>query len=353
MSLSIAQVAPLWENVPPLLYGGTERVIYNLTEGLIKRKHNVTLFACGTSKTNAKLCSIYPRPLYRDDIPWTNLMYPLLNITAAFDRANEFDIIHVHLNTMQDYLALPLAKNISQKVLFTIHFKYPNKNTQADRYSVLNKYKELNYSSISNTQRTGENQQHWLGTVYNGIDTTTYTYQAKPKDYFIWLGKFKATKGAYEAIQAAKQANVKLILAGTIDKLEKKHYNYYKEKIEPQIDQKQIIYVGEINDQQKNDYLGHAIALLNPIQWNEPFGLVMIEAMACGTPVIAFRQGAAAELILDGQTGYIVDNIGEFIKKIKALNLIKRVNCRQHVEQKFTKEIMTNSYLELYHSMLK
>lgn len=192
--MKIAQVAPLWENIPPPLYGGTERIVSSVTEGLVAKGHKVTLFAVGTSRTSAQLVSVYPRPLFRDHIPWTNIMYPLLNITEAFDREKEFDIIHMHLNKSSDYLALPLARSIKHKVVFTLHFPYPIGQNREDRHKVFQKYKELNYISISDSQRRGGENINWIATVYNGIDLTPFTLNLNPQDYLLWMGKFNPDK---------------------------------------------------------------------------------------------------------------------------------------------------------------
>lgn len=351
MALRIAQVAPLWENIPPENYGGTERIVYSLTEGLVKQGHQVTLFAAATAKTSASLISVYPRPLFQDHYPWTGIMYPLLNITEAFDRQNEFDIIHIHLNKASDYFSLPLARPIKNKVVFTLHFPYPTSQQRIDRHAVLSKYRELNYISISNAQRSNNTELNWVATIYNGIDIQNYQFNPTPKDYFFWLGKFNPDKGTKEAILAAKKANVKLILAGKIDQLEGVDYQYYKE-IEPLVDGQQIVNVGELNDSQKNFYFGNALGFLNPIQWNEPFGLVMAESLATGTPVISFRNGAAPEIIVNGESGYLVNSIDEMAEKILTINSLNRVNCRKRVEENFTSEIMVCNYLEVYQKVL-
>lgn len=350
--LRIAQVSPLWENVPPTLYGGTERIVSYLTEGLVKAGMDVTLFACGTSKTSAKLVSVYPRPLFRDNVPWTNIMYPLLNITAAFDRHEEFDVIHVHLNKASDYLALPLARPIAHKVIFTLHFPYPASQGRKDRHEVFQKYKDLKYTSISNSQRQGGENLNWIETIYNGINLAPYHFHAKPKDYFFWLGKFNADKGVHEAIMATKQAGAKLILGGKIDHLEKEDLAYYKNQVEPYIDGKQIMYVGEMNDEQKNDYFGNALGFLNPLKWNEPFGLTMAESMACGTPVIAFAAGSAPELIAQNETGYLVHTVEEMAARMKDIQLLDRQKCRQRAEEMFNATIMTSGYLKIYQDLV-
>lgn len=346
--MKIAQVAPLWENIPPPLYGGTERIVSSVSEELVKKGHDVTLFAVGTSQTKAKLVSVYPRPLFRDRIPWTNIMYPLLNITEAFDRASAFDIIHVHLNKSSDYLALPLAIPIKHKVVFTLHFPYPAGQKRTDRHEVFQKYKDLQYISISNSQRQGGENLNWVATVYNGIDLTPFTLNLSPKDYLLWLGKFNPDKGTKEAISAAKKANRKIIIAGAIDKLEGADFEYWEKEIKSLIDDDQVVFVGEVDDVKKNELYGNAYAFLNPIQWNEPFGLVMVEAGACGAPVISFKNGAAAELIRDGETGYLVDGIDQMVEAIGKINHINRAACRKHVESRFTAEIMTANYEKTY-----
>ncbi len=350
--LRIAQVGPLWENIPPPKYGGTERIVYYLTQGLVADGHDVTLFAVGTAKTSAKLVPVYPRPLFRDGISWTNVMYPLLNITQALDRQNNFDIIHIHLNIPGDYVSLPLANHLKSKVIFTVHFPPPLSQGFNDRHLVLQKYKEANFISISNSQRQGEENLHWLKTIYNGVDLGVFTFNPQPKDYFFWLGKIKPEKGAKEAILAARRAGVKLILAGTVDYLEKDYYLYFQEEIKPLIDDKHIIYMGELDDREKNKAYGEAIGFLNPVQWEEPFGLVMVESMATGTPVIAFNKGASSEIITDGETGYLVNNLDQMVESIKKIAAIDRQKCRERVEAMFTTEIMVKNYEKTYYQIL-
>lgn len=352
MPLKIAQVAPLWENVPPEKYGGTERVVYYLTEGLVKSGFDVTLFACGTSKTIAHLVSVYPRPLFKDGIPWTNMMYPLLNITEAFDREKEFDIIHLHLNKSSDYLALPLASLIAHKVIITFHFPYPVSQNRVDRHLVLQKYKNLSYVSISNSQRRGGENLHWAGTVYNGVDINLYTFNPHPSNYFLWLGKFNPDKGVKEAVMAAQKAGITLLVAGAIDNLDGEDFRYYHEEIKPLIDGKNIIFVGEKNDTEKNELYGNAMGFLNPIKWNEPFGLVMAESLAAGTPVISFRNGAAPEIIVDGECGFLVDSVDEMVTKIGRIQTIDRAKCRARVEQQFSTEKMVAEYVSVYTGLL-
>lgn len=351
--LRIAQVGSLWESTPPPKYGGTERIVSFLTERLVAKGHEVTLFASGDSKTAAKLVSVHPRPLFRDNIPWTNLMYPLLNISEAFERADQFDIIHVHLNKSSDYLALPLSEQIKHRTVFTLHFPYPVSQGRTDRHLVLQKFRDRQFISISNAARRGGENLNWVATVYNGIDLTPYQFHAQPKEYFVWIGKFNPDKGVHLAIEAAQATGVKLILGGKLDTLESEDRKYYEEKIAPHIDEKHVTYVGEVNDAQKNELLGNAVAFLNPIQWNEPFGLVMVESMACGTPVISFRAGSAPELIEDGVTGFIVETVADMVKHMQDIPKLDRKKSRERVEQHFSADVMTKSYLAAYESILK
>lgn len=350
--MRIAQVGSLWESTPPPLYGGTERIVSYLTEELVRQGHDVTLFACGTSQTKAKLIATYPRPLFRDNIPWTNVTYPLLHLTEAFDRADEFDILHVHLNKSSDYLAMPLAKSMAHKVVFTLHFPYPASQNRMDRHAVFQKYKDLHFISISNSQRTGGEKLNWLATVYNGIDLAPYTLNLRPEPYFMWLGKFNPDKGVVEAIQAAKLAGVKLILVGKVDQLEEEDKIYYEKEVAPLINGEQVTYIGELGNPQKNRYLGGAMGFLNPIKWNEPFGLTMVESMACGTPVIAFAAGSAPEVIADAKTGFLVTNVAEMAARIKEIAKIDRQTCRTRVEERFSAQQMTNNYLTAYEKLL-
>jgi glycosyltransferase involved in cell wall biosynthesis len=350
--LRIAQVAPLWENIPPQKYGGTERMVSYLTEGLVKKGHQVTLYAAGTANTSARLISVYPRPLTKDNIPWSNITYPLLNITKALDQSREYDIIHIHLNKVSDYLALPLAEPFKNKIVVTPHFVYPALKGLIDRHLVLERYKDLNYVSISNSQRKGGGNLNWIATVYNGIDIDTYSFNSTPEDYFFWLGKFNPDKGVREAIIASKKAKVKLVVAGTIDKLEKEDFLYYRNEVKPLINNKDVIYVGELNDRKKNKYYGNARGFLNPIQWNEPFGMVMIESMATGTPVISFNNGAAPEIITDKKTGYLVKDVDGMAKAIGMIDKINRVDCRQKVEKFFSANRMVSRYENVYATVL-
>lgn len=350
--LRIAQVGTIWESTPPKLYGGTERVVHQLTEELVRQGHDVTLFATGDSKTNAKLNATYPRAAYRDGVSWENFLYPLEHVANVFEHAHEFDIIHMHLNRSQDYAALAFAQFVDTPVVSTLHFLLPTTDDKSrqDRYMFLNKYRHSNFISISDAQRTMD--LNYIATVYNGLDFSKYDVPDRPGKDLVWIGRFCADKGTKYAIEAAKLAGINLILAGKIDYLKQDAYDYWKKEIEPHIDGKQITYIGEVNDAQKIKLLKKAKAFLNPVMWNEPFGLTTIEAMAMGVPVIAFDKGPMREIILDGKTGYVVKNAREMAKALKKVDDLNRSLISQYAKSHFSSTAMANNYLKVYEKLI-
>ena len=354
--LKIAQVAPLWLSLPPKKYGGTERIAYYLTEGLVKRGHKVTLFASGDSKTKAKLIPGWPKclikeKLYGKPIPWGNSILPLLNISQAFERADEFDIIHVHENAV--CLSNFFTHLIKTPVVITIHDDFTSPENK-DRWAAFKKYKNNNYISISKShQRWGEKLGlNFTDNVYNGIDINLFKFKQKGGKYLAWLGRSAPKKGAREAIMIAKKAKEKLILAGRVDVNSPVSVEYYQKQMKPYFNE-DIKYIGEVNDSQKAKLLNNARALLYPISWEEPFGLVMVEAMASGTPVIVFNRGSAREIVKDGKTGFIVKNIKEAVNAVKNIDQIDRRECRKWVEEKFTIEKMVDNYEKVFYKILK
>jgi len=351
--MRIGIVGPIWLNIPPSGYGGTEEVVHNLVNGLVKKGHDVTLFAPATAKVPSKLVPTVNQPLREMNIGWDNIAYNILHISKGFEYASDFDILHVHLNKAQDYIALPLALYSKTPVMFTLHFKLPDTQNRNDRALVLKKYKYLPYTSISNSQRLPLDL-NYVATVYNSIKVDQFTFNDKPEDYYAWLGKVNPIKGTKEAILAAKQAGVKLLVMGVVEKGVKELFDYYEKEVKPLIDNnKQIIWLGEVDLLKKIKVLSKAKAFLNPIQWEEPFGLVMAEAQAVGTPVISFRRGAAPELIIDGKTGYLADTFEDFVKKIHQVDKINRKDCRENVEQRFTIDVMTNGYIHAYEQVIQ
>lgn len=354
--LKIAQVAPLWFAIPPKKFGGVERIVYYLTEGLVKRGHNVTLFASGDSKTSAKLIPGWPRALtkeklYNRPIPWGNPIFPLVNFTNALEMADKFDIIHIHENSTG--LSNFFTKLVKTPIVTTVHDPFPDKKA-IDRQLSFKKYKNHNYVAISKSHKRGARHMnlHFAATIYNGVDLSVLKFKEKPAgNYFVWLGRSAPNKGAREAIMAARKAKAYLRLAGRIDVNSKVAVQYYEKQMKPYFGKK-IRYVGEVNDKEKAQLLGNAKALLMPIKWEEPFGLVMAEAMATGTPVIAFNRGAAPEIVQHGKTGFIVKTVSEMASAMKKIDKIDRKACRKRVEEHFSVERMVEDYEKLYFKLI-
>ncbi|HSW97174.1 MAG TPA: glycosyltransferase family 4 protein [Candidatus Saccharimonadales bacterium] len=352
--MRVGIIGPIWLDIPPRAYGGTEEVIANLANGLVDNGHDVTVFGPANTTLKSKLVSTIKQPLRNANIEWHNVLYTLYHITEGFDRASEFDILHMHLNKSQDYIALPLALHSKTPVTFTFHFRLPlNEGAMQDKYGVLDKYHSFPFTSISNSQRKPMPQLNFIQTIYNSLDMNSFPFIEKPTgDYFIWLGKVNPLKGTKEAILAAKQAGVKMYVLGAIDKGVPNMYEYYEKEVKPLIDDKQIIWKGEVPIEEKAHLLGNAKAFLNPIQWEEPFGLVMAEAQATGTPVISFNRGAAPEVIIDGKTGFLVNTVNEMVEKMKTIESIDRKACRKNVEDIFSVPTMAKNYEEAYQTTI-
>jgi len=283
--------------------------------------------------------------LYRDKIPWSDSNYTLLNISEALKISDKFDIIHNHASFITYYFE-PFIK---KPIVHTLHSVLSAQQKYKQCYRMLKKYKKNYFVSISNSQRKVP-ELNYVRTVYNGICVNKFPFNASPEDYLIWVGRIKHNKGTAEAIKVAKKLGKKLLLIGKIDYVDE---DYYKAKVKPHIDGKQIVYLGEMNRFKSAEYVKNAIALLNPINWREPFGLVMTEAMACGTPVIAFNRGSVPEIVVDNKTGFIVNNIKEMVAAVKKIDKIKRADCRTHVEKKFDAERMVDGYVEVYKKILR
>ncbi|MFA6296887.1 MAG: glycosyltransferase family 4 protein [Patescibacteria group bacterium] len=339
--MKIAILAPLWKRVPPIKYGGTEVVVSLLTEELVKRGHEVTLFACGTSKTKAKLFSIIDKSLYEmlGKFDWNYFYMDLINGGKCYEMANQFDVIHNHVG----FTMLPFARLVKTPTLTTLHSSKRELEKLAETYS------KENFVSISDAQRNLWPELNYLDTVYHGIDLSKFEFSENSGEYLFFVGTISPEKGADKAIEVAKKTGEKLLIAGD---RRPEFENFYKEKIEPFIDDDQIKFLGEITPQMRNKIMKKAKAFIFPISWNEAFGLVLIEAMACGTPVITFNKGAIPEIVENGKTGFIVNDITEMEKSVKMIDKIRRSDCRKIVQEKFTVEKMADNYLKIYEQLV-
>jgi glycosyltransferase involved in cell wall biosynthesis len=343
IGLKIAQLAPLWESVPPKTYGGTELVVHLLTETLVGLGHEVTLFASGDSQTQGRLISTVPASLRTQGVQVAT--YEELSfLEAVFERAEEFDIIHNHMMPMP----LPFARMSQTPVLTTLHGAFKPKALR----EFIEQYAELPYVSISNYQRTGSPHLNYMATVYHGLDLQRFDYdtQGAHKDYLVFLGRFSAEKGPHLAIQIARETGLPLVMAGKVDLVDRE---YFLDDIEPCIDGQLVRYIGEVNHAQKVTLLKNAKATLCPVLWPEPFGLVLIESMACGTPVIALRDGSIPEIVESGINGFICQTVDEMIDAVHRISEINRRRCRLTCEQRFTKERMTLDYQEIYRLLVE
>ena len=339
--MHIAEIAPLAESVPPSHYGGTERVVSWLTEELVSLGDKVTLFASGGSKTQAELVSVCPKPLRlsRPAIDSISALAALLESVAR--RADDFDVIHCHL----DWVHIPLLRRLGRPFVTTLHGRLDLPHLE----SLVAGFADAPFISISNSQRAPLAALNWVETIYHGLPERLLTPNLRHGSYLAFLGRFTPEKGAHVAIRLARRAQLPLRIAA---KIPRQQSRYFKEQIEPLLDGDQIEFVGEVNERQKQDFLGNAIAVLFPIDWPEPFGLVMIEAMACGTPIIAWRRGSVPEIIEDGVTGFIVENEDEAIDAIERIPDLDRRRVRAVFERRFTARHMAESYRRSFQRVL-
>jgi len=340
--MRIAQVAPLWERVPPPAYGGIELVVGLLTDELVRRGHEVTLFASGDSITLAKLESVHPQALRLDSAVKEYGIYEMLQLSRVYEQAAEFDIIHSHMGCA----ALPYGNLVKTPTVHTLHGIFTPDNEKMFTHA-----RSQPYVSISDAQREARLNLNCVATVYNGIDTSAYKFYEKPQDspYLAFLGRISPEKGTHLAIEIAKRSGWRLKMAGKVDAVD---VEYFEKDIKPHIDGKQIEYGGEADHTQKNELIGGAVATLFPITWREPFGLVMVESMAAGTPVIAMELGSASEVIAHGKTGFLCHNIDEFVEAIDKAAQLNRHACREHVLQHFSVQRMTDGYEAVYQQIL-
>ncbi|PLZ02516.1 glycosyl transferase [Burkholderia sp. WAC0059] len=341
--MRIAQIAPLHEAVPPKLYGGTERVVSYLTEALVEQGHDVTLFASGDSQTSAKLEAFWPQALRLDPTIRDTVAPHMLLLEEVFRRADEFDVLHFHI----DYYPFSLFSRQPVPFLTTMHGRLDLPELQP----VFSSFNEAPVVSISDNQRIPLPQANWLGTVYHGLplDLLTPRTDVQP-GYLAFLGRISPEKGLDRAIRIAGKAGLPLKVAAKLDKADRA---YYDEVIKPLMALPHVEYIGEIGEAQKAEFLGGAHALVFPIDWPEPFGLVMIEAMACGTPVIAFNRGSVPEVIENGVSGFVVEDEISAVAALNRLSSLPRENVRKAFEARFSSRVMAQNYVAVYEELLR
>lgn len=335
--MKIALLSPIAWRTPPRHYGPWERVVSLLCEGLVEKGVEVTLFATGDSITRARLEYVCPVP-YEEDKSIDPKVWECLHIGHVFECSSEFDLIHNHF----DFLPLSYSRLVDTPLVTTIHgFSSPK---------ILPVYREYSdrsyYVSISNADRSPD--LDYIATVYHGIDIESFTFRRERGDYLLYFGRIHPDKGTFEAIEIARKFGRRLVIAGIIQ-----DRSYFEEKVSPYLDGDFISYIGSVGPERRSDLLGGAYALLHPISFEEPFGLSVVEAMACGTPVIAFARGSMPEVIRHGETGYLVDNIPEAVEMLGKIPLISRSTCREWVQERFSRERMVDDYLEVYRRVLE
>ena len=341
--MRIAQVAPLIERVPPRLYGGTERVVAYLTDELVRQGHDVTLFASGDSRTLAKLVPCSREALRLDPGVRDPLPHAVLQLEAVRRRADRFDVLHFHT----DYVHFPLFRPIAERTVTTLHGRLD----LPDLHPLYREFDDVPLVSISASQRRPMPPVRWIGTVHHGLPRDLLRLSPEPRGgYLAFLGRIADEKRPDRAIEIAKRAGIPLKIFAKVDRADER---YFREEIEPLLDHPLVEYVGEIGDAEKQAALGDALALLFPIDWPEPFGLTMIESMACGTPVVAFRCGSVPEVVEHGLTGYVVDSVEEAVEAVGTLDRLDRAAVRRRFEERFSAARMATDYVALYRSMLK
>jgi glycosyltransferase involved in cell wall biosynthesis len=340
-SLRIAQVSPLYESVPPKLYGGTERVVSYLTEELVIQGHDVTLFASGDSVTRARLMAVCDTALRLNTECVDQLASHVTMLQMVQEEMENFDVVHYHI----DYIHYPLSKLNPFPHITTLHGRL----NIGDLQDLYRHFSDMPVVSISQAQRNPLSKLNWVGNVYHGLPATLFKPHFEKGKYLAFLGRISPEKGVDMAIEIAIRSDMPLKIAAKVDKADAV---YFEQHIKKLMNHSLIEFLGEISEAEKEEFLGNASALLFPINWPEPFGLVMIEALACGTPVIAYRKGSVPEIIQHHRSGFIVDNFEEAIKAAHDISLIDRHECRNCFEERFTAERMATDYVNVYQKMI-
>jgi glycosyltransferase involved in cell wall biosynthesis len=340
--MKIAQIAPLYERVPPKLYGGTERVVSYLTEELVRQGHDVTLFASGDSKTSAKLVPCCKMALRLDPSVKDPLIYHIMMLEEVRQRIDQFDVLHFHI----DILQAPLVRDIADRTLTTQHGRLD----LPDLVPFYRMFQELPLVSVSNDQRKYLRHANWVGTVHHGLPRDLLPCRPNAAGgYLAFLGRISPEKGPNRAIEIAARARMPLKIAAKVDRVDQA---YWDEIIRPMVEaHSNVEFIGEIGERDKAAFLVEAAALLFPIDWPEPFGLAVIEAMACGTPIIAFRRGSVPEVVEDGTSGFVVDTIEEAVRAVWRIVSLDRTTVRAEFDRRFTAERMARDYLQIYQEL--
>jgi len=339
--MHIAQVAPLYESVPPKTYGGTERVVSYLTEELVRQGHDVTLFASGDSETAATLVPACPRSLRLDEEAVDHMAPHVLMLEEVYRHADAFDVIHFHV----DYLHYPVSRRQDTPQVTTLHGRL-DLPALGPLYQ---EFHDMPVVSISDAQRVPLNGADWQATVYHGLPTDLYQFRPESEGYFAFLGRISPEKRVDRAIEIAKTVKVPLKIAAKVDPVDRK---YFANEIESMLEHPLVEYLGEIHEAEKGEFLGNAAALLFPIDWPEPFGLVMIEALACGTPVVAYRHGSVPEVLADKRAGFIVSEFDEAVQAARTVDHLDRRACRDYFEERFQVARMAHDYLNVYEQLV-
>jgi len=339
--MKIAQVAPLYESVPPKYYGGSERVVSYLTEELVRQGHDVTLFASGDSVTSARLVAACRRSLRLDKSCVDQLAHHIRMLDLLFRDAKDFDIVHFHI----DYLHFPLTRREGIRSVTTLHGRL----NIPDLAPLYREFRDMPVVSISDSQRRPLPWIGWQATVHHGLPENLYKFQEKPDGYLAFLGRISPEKRVDRAIQIARRTGMEIKIAAKVDDTDRE---YFETVVEPMLKDPLTEYLGEIGDGEKGDFLGRARALLFPIDWPEPFGLVMIEAMACGTPIIAYANGSVPEVIEHGVTGFLVEDLDDAVRAVERIPTLSRRRCREVFEERFSARRMAHDYVAVYERLV-
>ena len=335
--LRIAQVAPLYESVPPKLYGGTERIVAYLAEELVRRGHDVTLFSAGDSTVKVPLAAGFPHALRLSGLDHLGPSFHLPMLSQVYDHAAGFDIIHSHV----DYWSFPFARLVPVPTVSTMHGCLD----LTDLAPIYRHYSDLPLVSISDEQRRPLREMNWVGTVHHGLPRNLLRFNSRPGSYLAFLGRISPEKRPDLAIEVSRRSGVPLKIAAKVDRTDRE---YFDNVVKPLLSTPGVEFIGEINDRQKEEFLGGALALLFTVDWPEPFGLVMIEALACGTPVIARPCGSVPEVLRQGVTGFMVSSLDDLVGAVRRIRDISRRTCREEFESRFTAEVMAANYERIY-----